>query len=332
MQKSKQSKISRRGFVRAAGMAAGAVALGSGKPVPAWAASDPGELSRRVLGRTKLEVTTMTLGAAPCGIASDVSVEEVSQIVNLAIDLGINSIDTAPTYGKSEEGIGKALGSRRKDVILATKIMTDSVAEAEKRLANSLRTLKTEYIDILYFHHLGDRAVDRARNPDGVYTWLLKQKQAGKCRFVGISGHNLPDRFIPFLKSGDVDVILVNINFADRYTYNFEERVLPLARKHDTGIVAMKVFGGPDPKTGSWGTRKSKPRIPVEDLELAIRYALAIPGVATANLGVHTAEQLRENVEAVKRFRPLSADEAEKTTRVGRQLASEWGPHFGPVT
>jgi uncharacterized protein len=331
MTNSNHSRITRRRFVRAAGMVAGAVALGS-KSRSGWAESSQGELSRRVLGRTKLEVTTMTLGAAPCGIARDVSVEEVGQIANLAIDLGINSIDTAPTYGKSEEGLGRVLGPRRKEVILATKIMADTIADAEARLSGSLKTLKTDYIDILYFHHLGDRAVDRARNPDGVYTWLLKQKEAGKCRFVGISGHNLPDRFIPFLKSGDVDVILVNINFADRYTYNFEERVLPLARQHDVGVVAMKVFGGPDPKSGSWGTRKAKPRMPLDDLELAIRYALGVPGVATANLGVHTAEQLRENVAAVKRFRPLSSEEVEKTATLGKKLASDWGAHFGPVT
>jgi uncharacterized protein len=331
MEKSNHVKITRRRFVSSAGLVAGAVALGSSKTARVLAAAK-GELPRRVLGRTKLEVTTMTLGAAPCGIASDVSIEEVGQIVNLAIDLGINSIDTAPTYGKSEEGIGKILSPRRKEVILATKIMTDKIPDAEARLSNSLKTLRTDYIDILYFHHLGDRDVNSARNSDGVYTWLLKQKKAGKCRFVGISAHNLPDRFTPFLESGDVDVILVNINYADRYTYNFEERVLPLARKHDAGIIAMKVFGGPDPKSGSWGTRKAKPRIPVDDLELAIRYALSVPGVASANLGVHTADQLRQNVDAVRRFRPLSSEEVEKTAASGKALSAEWGAHFGPVT
>jgi uncharacterized protein len=72
--------------------------------------------------------------------------------------------------------------------------------------------------------------------------------------------------------------------------------------------------------------------MPLDDLELAIRYALGVPGVATANLGVHTAEQLRENVAAVKRFRPLSSEEVEKTATLGKKLASDWGAHFGPVT
>ncbi|MEA3227040.1 MAG: aldo/keto reductase, partial [Planctomycetota bacterium] len=145
--------------------------------------------------------------------------------------------------------------------------------------AQTFKTLKTDYADVLYFHNLGGRDVDLARRSDGVFTWLLKQKKAGKCRFVGISGHNLPGRFQPFLETGEVDVILVTLNFADRFTYNFEERVLPLAREHNTGIVAMKVFGGPDPKTGSWGNPDAKPYVGEDNVELAIRYALSTPGV-----------------------------------------------------
>ncbi len=325
-------RVTRRGFIHTAGAIAATAVPGTLASLPrAAAASADGDLPRRILGRTKLEVTCMTFGAAPSGIAKDVTVDEVGTIVNTAIDLGINFIDTAPRYGKSEEGIGRALGRRRKDIYLATKIWADTIADAEESLANSLKTLKTDYFDLLYFHHLGDRQVDRARDPDGVFTWLLKQKQAGKCRFVGISGHNLPGRFPPFLETGEVDVILVNINFADRYTYGFEDRVLPVARKHDVGIVSMKAFGGPDPKSGSWGSRDAKPLVGEENLELAIRYSLSVPGVATANLGVHTVEQLRENVDIVKRFQPLTAEERELTVKLGKEMAKQRGPHFGPV-
>lgn len=332
MSKTQRTRISRRSFVQTAGLAASAAALGTVVPVrPAVETSGGSPLARRVLGRTRLEVTTMTLGAAPCGIANDVSLEEVAQIANLAVDLGINFIDTSPKYGKSEEGIGRALGARRKDIYLATKVWADTIAEAEQSLANSLKTLRTDYVDVLYFHHLGDRLVEKAREPEGVFTWLLKQKQAGKCRFVGISGHNLPGRFTPFLDSGEVDVILVAVNFVDRHTYNFEEKVLPLARRHNAGVVAMKVFGAPDPKTGSWDTRKAKPMIGETNLELAVRYALSLPGVATVNLGVHTAEQLRQDVDIVKRFRPLSPEEERAALTLGKEWAATWGPHFGPA-
>jgi len=112
---------------------------------------------------------------------------------------------------------------------------------------------------------------------------------------------------------------------------NFEETVLPLARKHNVGVVAMKAFGGPDNKTGSWGTRNAKPMVGVDRVEWAIRYALSLPGVATANLGVHTIEQFRQNLEIVRRFQPLATEEQERLARAGRELAKEWGPHFGPA-
>lgn len=324
--------MSRRRFVCKTGAVASVAVLARGfSPTLKGADQRSVALPRRALGRTKLEVTPITLGAAPCGIASDVSVDEVSEIVNLAIDLGVNFIDTAPKYGKSEQGIGMALGARRKDVVLATKVWADDIAEAEKSFSNSLTTLKTDWVDVLYFHNLGDRNVGKARSAEGVFTWLLKQKQAGKCRFVGLSGHNLPGRFVPFIASGEVDVILVAVNFVDRHTYNFEQRVLPIARKHQTGIVAMKVFGGPDPASGSWGTRKAKPMIGEENVDLAIRYSLHVPGVATVNLGVHTADQLRKNVALVRGARPLTPDEEERISRLGREMAAKWGLHFGPV-
>ena len=326
------SSVNRRQFIRTAGSLAGAVTVMKAMDNFSLAAL-PGNrtIARRVLGRTKLEPTLMTLGAAPFGIADDVPIDEGVEIVNSALDLGINSIDTAPRYGKSLDVIGKALGNRRKEIILASKVWADTLKEAEETLADSFKRLHTDYLDILYFHHLGDRNVDIARKEDGVFTWLLKQKKAGKCRFVGISGHNLPMRFIPFIESGDVDVILVALNFVDRFTYDFENKVLPIAQKHNVGIVAMKVFGGPEGKSGSWGTRKALPMVGKENVALAIRYALSLPGVATANLGVHTADQLRQNVEIVKNFKPLSEEEKQKLLEKGKELAPQWGAHFGPA-
>ena len=74
-------------------------------------------------------------------------------------------------------------------MILGTKIYTDKVTEAEKMFAGSLKNLKTDYVDLLYFHQLGDRDCDKARDANGVFTWVLKQKKAGKYRFVGVTCH-----------------------------------------------------------------------------------------------------------------------------------------------
>jgi predicted aldo/keto reductase-like oxidoreductase len=328
------SAVSRRKFLHQTGAAVGSVVLG-GQGV--WAASPAGVataaegLPRRVLGRTKIPVSILTLGTAPCGQSKFVSSRQVADIVNTAVDEGINFIDTARIYGCAEEGIGLALGCRRKEVFLATKVWADTITEAEERFGQSLKLLKTEQVDLLYFHSLGSRDVGRARRADGVFNWLLKQKQLGKTRFVGISGHNAGGRFPAFIESGDVDVVLMVLNFVDRHAYDFEEKVLPVACKHNLGVVAMKVLGGMRGGFDSYGGPKAPPQLDAQYLELAVRYALGLLGVATVNIGVHDAEQVRKNVRIVKNFRPLSGEEQALLEKVGGELARKWGPHFGPV-
>ncbi len=333
----RSSELSRRTFLGRSGALAGGVLLGAGSAAMQQAAAASGKpsgnstLPKRVLGRTGVQVTTITLGTAPCGFSPQIPPPEIAKIVNFAIDRGITSIDTAPAYIQAEEGVGLALGSRRKEVFLATKVLADTIEEAEKSLTTSFRLLKTDYLDLVYYHSVGDHDVQKALDPDGVFTWLLKQKEAGKFRFLGISGHNRPGKFLPLLETGEVDVLLTVVNFVDRHTYNFEEKVLPLARKHNTGIVAMKVFGGASKSAGSYKNPKAPPELPIEHLEQAVRYALGIPGVATVNLGVHNIEQVQKNVEMVARFRPLSPPEEEQLQRLGKKLAAKWGTHFGPV-
>jgi predicted aldo/keto reductase-like oxidoreductase len=329
-------RIPRRQFMRQSSWAVGGLALGAPWAKAAEQGSDSAKsvepLPVRLLGKTKVPVTVMTLGTAPCGFSPKTTIQDIADLVNEAIDLGINSIDTAPAYQKAEEGVGLGLGRRRKEVFLATKVRANNLQEAEKSLTNSFKMLRTDYIDLLYYHSLGNLNLEGTFEPDGVFTWLLKQKKAGKCRFIGVSGHHLPGRFDPFLQTGEVDVVLIALNFVDRHTYNFEERVLPLAQKHQAGVVAMKVFGGADPKGGGYGNPNSVAFLPAEYLSLAVRYALSLPGVATLNLGVRNKEQLRQNLAMVRAFQPLQPEEEKKLLAVGKELAEKWGPHFGPVT
>lgn len=320
--------IDRRSFLWQAGVAAGGLWLGAGG-VRADPPDAAGQLAKRVLGKTGVSVTTMTLGTAPCGFAKPHSIQRVVDCVNAALDLGITAIDTAPAYDIAEEGVGLALGKRRKEVFLSTKVLADSVDKAEQILADSLRKLKTDYVDLLYFHQVGDRKVDIALDPEGVFTWLVKQKKAGKTRFVGISGHNRPGKFTRLLESGECDVLLTVVNFVDRHTYKFEERVLPVAIKHGVGVVAMKVFGGA--KNMQYADPASGSHLDPQYHELAIRYALGIPGVATLNIGCASVEQIKQDVAMVARWRPLSQEELAGALALGKELASKWGTHFGPL-
>ena len=330
---------SRRAFVRQTSLLAGGLVLGGDglcqaaaePPATDKSAIDSQPWATRVLGRTGASVTTMTLGTAPCGLSPKIPTTEIAKIVNEALDLGVTAIDTAPAYIKSEEGVGMALGQRRKEIFLSTKVLADTIEEAEKSLAKSFQLLKTDWFDLVYYHSAGDHDVEAAMKPNGVFSWLVKQKQAGKFRFLGISGHNRPAKFVPLLETGEVDALLTLVNFVDRFTYGFDHKVLPVARKHNVGIVAMKVFGGARKSAGSYENPECPPELGVEHLEMAVRYSLGIPGVATLNLGVHNREQLRKNVKLVKRYQPLSEDEQERMRTLGKQLAQQWGPHFGPV-
>jgi predicted aldo/keto reductase-like oxidoreductase len=331
-----QTNLSRRTFVCGSGILAGGMMVagrGSGaEPETAVAPQAAKELPQRVLGRTNVPVTTMTLGTAPCGLCPDIPQSDIVRIVNEALDLGITAVDTAPAYKKAEEPVGTALGKRRKEVFLSTKVLAETIAEAEKSLSSSLKLLKTDCVDLVYFHSVGDCDVEKSLADDGVFPWLLKQKQAGKFRFLGISGHNRPAKFVPFLETDEVDVLLTLVNFVDRFTYAFEDKVLPVARKHNVGIVAMKVFGGARKSAGSYENAQAPPELDVEHLQTAVRYALNTPGVATANLGAHNLAQVRQNVELVRNFTPLTDDEMAQLTRLGQRLAGQWGPHFGSVT
>jgi uncharacterized protein len=333
--------ISRRRFVREGGLLAAGATLAAGT-VSAMGDDDatglaPSELPRAVLGRTGESVTRMTLGTVPSALPEDATPRDVARMVDAALEAGIRSIDVAPAYINAEEGAGMALGRRRKEVFLSTKVWADTVEAAEESFANSLRLLKTDHVDALYLHSVGSRDKDRdpdvALSPDGVFPWILKQKQMGKCRFVGVSSHNAPSMCKQVLETGDVDVLLTVINFVDRYTYNHETELIPVARKHGTGVIAMKVFGGarrvlpPGEKINLAGPAE----MDGQDFSLAIRYALNVPGVTAVNLGCHTPEQLHQNIATVKANKPLTEEERKRLERIGQQLAPKWCERFGPA-
>ena len=344
MDAKRESGISRRRFVRQGGLLAAGASLGAGSgaenahaDAARTASGRSDELPRAVLGRTGESVTRMTLGTVPSGMPEGATPRDVARMVDAALKAGIRSIDVAPAYINAEEGAGMALGSRRKEVFLSTKVQADTVEDAEKSFANSLRLLKTDCVDVLYLHSVGSRKKDRdpdvVLQPDSVFPWILKQKKAGKCRFVGVSSHNAPLMCKQVLETGEVDVLLTVINFVDRYTYNHEGLLIPVAKKHGTGVFAMKVFGGarrvlpPGQKTNLAGPAE----MDGHDFSLAIRYAMSVPGVTAVNLGCHTPEQLRQNVATVKACKPLTVEERQLLDKVGKQLAPKWRERFGPA-
>jgi predicted aldo/keto reductase-like oxidoreductase len=324
--------LSRRAFLQGASVAGGAAWLLSGADSSLAQLTGPSQaLPRRVLGKTKQEVSTLALGTWPCGRSESVSIEDIGRLVQEALELGINFFDTAHNYGKAEEGIGRALGSRRPDVFLTTKVWADDAQEARQSLEESLRILRTDYLDVVYLHSVGNRDVQKALSSDGALSYLWQQKKAGKVRFVGISGHSMVDNFIPILATGQIDVVMMAMNFVDRHTYGFEDKVLPVANKHQVGVACMKVFGGMRGGFAVADGPNTGPQMNLPYLQMAVRYALGLPGVASLVIGPHTVDQLRQNVKMVREYQPLTEQEQLQLDSLGRQLATQWGPHYGPV-
>jgi predicted aldo/keto reductase-like oxidoreductase len=331
------SSLSRRQFVQNTGVAVGGTVLGMASAGNLLAqstgdAADSG-LPCRVLGRTGVSVTMLAMGSSAAGLSRNVTIADVAKNVQAGLDAGVRYFDTARRYGKAEEGIGLGLGSRRKEVFLTSKVRVETIPEAEESLHTSLKNLKTDYLDLVYLHNLGLRNdMQRTMEPEGVFSWLVKQKKAGKFRCLGVSARNLPGRMPRFLNSGEVDVMMCTLNFADRYTYRFESEVLPIARQANIGIVAMKVFGGIRP--GDTLANLQGPPCPCaidrQYRELAIRYVLSIPGVCVANIGCYFPHEVQEAAEMVRNYKPLTEEEQAKLVELGHRYAVQWGEHFGP--
>jgi len=322
-----QADYSRREFLRKTALAGAALAVGA---AGGRAASGGSELPTRVLGRTGAKVTILGLGTAPIGEARG-DLGEAVKIFSEVIDRGVNYVDTARIYGIAEEALGQVLATRRDKVFLVTKCWTDSAAQAEKMFEESLRTLKTDHVDLVHIHNIGNKNLDKVLAKDGILEYLLKQKEAGKTRFIGVSGHERPPQFVKILQTDQIDVVMGVMNYADRNIYDFESKVLPECRKRNVGVVAMKVYAGI--KGGFPNHRKAWVgcNTPPELMPKALAYALDLDGVHVANIGPFTLEQAIQNVELARRYKPLTAAERQELLAFGNELAPTLGPRYGPV-
>lgn len=315
------SGLSRRDVMK--GGVAGAVAFTAGVAI------SEEKLPHRLLGKTGVQVPLVGFGTGPMGVK--LNMKEAEALLNEALDLGVNYMDTAPEfagYGKAQQQLGQVLPQRRKEVFLVTKLWEPDEDKALKLLEQNLKELKVERVDLLYAHSIGSDKMDPAkvRGPRGTMAALAKAKKEGLCRFTGITGHNRPGRFLEMLRHFEFDVMMNAVNLADRHTYGFETKVWPVAAKKKVGLVAMKVFGG------MGADRPLSTRVmPREHLRIAFRYALGQPGAACAVIGMATREELQQNIAWAKAFEPLSEEERTVATALGQRLATRWGAHLGAV-
>jgi aryl-alcohol dehydrogenase-like predicted oxidoreductase len=273
------------------------------------------QIPQRQLGSTGVEVSALALGGYHLGLVK--SEREAIRIVHEAIDGGITFMDNAWEYhnGRSEELMGKALAGRRHQVFLMTKVCTHGRdgKTAMRQLAESLRRLKTDYLDLWQVHEvIHDNDPDLHFAKGGVIAALEKARQQGKVRFIGFTGHKDPLIHLKMLASNyPFDTCQLPLNCFDATFRSFEQLVLPELNRRGIAALGMKSLGGD-------GCAVRKRIVSASD---ALRYAMSLP-VATTVSGIDSLKVLRQNLRLAQNFQPMSAREMQDLrARCAREAA-----------
>jgi len=162
---------------------------------------------------------------------------------------------------------------------------------------------------------------------DGVCRALDKARADGLTRFVGVSGHHRPWRFLKAMEEWNFDVMLNAVNLVSRHLYDFETQVWPAAAARGIGLLGMKVFGGVrDSATSAQGANIADPLKPA-----ALRYALGLPAISGVVIGMIDEPELRSTLGWIDHVSPLTAPELEELDAPTLSLAGEWRDIYGPV-
>lgn len=271
-----------------------------------------GEIPKRALGKTGVEVSVLCFGGAHWSRMN--SEAEAMRVIHEAIDAGVTFLDNAWEYsgGRAEEWMGKALQGRRQQVFLMTKVCSHGRDKkvAMQQLEESLRRLRTDYLDLWQIHEvIYDDDPDRHFAPGGAVEALLEAKRQGKVRFIGFTGHKDPTIHLKMLAYDfPFDTCQLPLNVFDSTYRSFEQDVLPVLNQRGIAPLAMKTMSG-----------NGEPiRQGIITAEEALRYVLSLP-VASIVSGIDSREVLQQNLDIVRRFTPMTAAEMQTLrTRVAR--------------
>jgi hypothetical protein len=295
-----------------------------------------GRMPTRALGRAGRRVSILGFGTAPLG-SDNTPPADVDRLLRLALDEGVDYVDTAPLYGSDGSRYGNAetklrgfLRAHRKDVFLVTKANASRPTKAgmQQQVEESLKRLGVDHLDAVHVHNLGDFDMERIEGEDGAIAGLEEARKRGLLRYIGVSGHTRPSRFARILATGRIDLAMVALNFADRNNYDFEGQALPAAKKHGAAVLAMKVLGG---SVGWQYDGKAKANLAAFH-ERAIRYALGLPQVSCAVIGLANEDEIRRAAAVARAYRPLTGPEREALLAEGREIAARRGLYYGPAT
>jgi predicted aldo/keto reductase-like oxidoreductase len=253
------------------------------------------------LGKTELQVSRIGFGGIPIQRASD---EEARCVIRRAFDLGVTFFDTANGYGTSEERIGEALSEERDRIILATKTPARDRDGALEHLELSLKRLRTDTIDLWQLHNVSSaESYSKVIGPGGALETAREALRDGVVRHIGLSSHST-EIALKATASGLFETIQFPFNYVAREA---EEKLIPLAEKHDVGFIGMKPFAG--------GL--------LDDARLSIKYVLQWDRVIP-DPGIETTDDVEGIVRVLDGDRRLSDEDRQEIERIRGEVGNRF--------
>jgi aryl-alcohol dehydrogenase-like predicted oxidoreductase len=339
---SDRESFDRRDFIRLGGAAAaGLVARDlfptrapsvAGMPALPTNPRTPEAMPTRNLGRTGYRVGLFSLGGQAAVEQPD-NEERAVAIIERALDLGVNYIDSAAMYGGarrwSQRYLGAVMKRRRHEAFITSKTHDRTRDGSLRLLEESLRLLNTDHLDLWQLHNVMRMDdIERIFAPGGALEALTASREQKMVRFLGITGHFDPAPLMEGIRRFPFDTVLMSLNAADRHQSSFATDLLPLALEKQMGIIGMKIparsrilssFTPPPFQLGRWEGGTTPGTLTMRE---AMYYALSHP-VSTVIIGCDDPRQVEENVRLAREFTPLSeaqlAELAAKTEPIKRQ-------------
>jgi len=271
----------------------------------------------RNLGKTGHRVGTFSLGGQ-ASLEKPENEAVAVAIIERALDLGVNYLDTSARYGGearwSERYFGKVMKRRRSEAFLATKSHDRTRDGSLRLLERSLELLQTDHVDLWQMHAMSTMDdVERVFQREGALKAFQEARDQKLVRYLGLSGHSDPDVLAEAIRRFAFDTVLLAVNAADPHHLSFQKTLLPLAIEREMGIIGMKIpargrllssWTPPPPDSVPERMRAAGPG--TLTMREAFRYVVSLP-VSTVVIGCDSVAQVEENVALARSFTPLSA-------------------------
>jgi aryl-alcohol dehydrogenase-like predicted oxidoreductase len=293
-------------------------------------------MERARLGKTGLEVSRLGFGGVEIDRAAEATQAVVADLLNSAIDSGLNLIDTAAAYGDSEKLIGNAISGRRQEIVLLSKCgALERFTRSDwskngilETIQTSLKHLQTDYLDVAQLHSCGLEILKQGE----VIEALIVAKERGYTRFAGYSGDGFDAKYA--VEMDFFDTLQTSVSIADQQAI---ELTVPLAKERDMGVIAKRPLANAawrnqekpaDSYHHEYWERVRKLKYEFLDKSMeeavatALRFTLSIEGVTAAIVGTTKPGRWQENAKYLSEGK-LSPEEFEAIRDRWREVADE---------